>query len=202
VWYVIPRSRPRSILETASCETPERAADRAEAEIVHRGHYRRQRSFFRYPAIYGGSPAVDISGWAAQPEALAAFLDEPNLCRVATIDENGLPHVVPAWHWWDGTSFWVGAQARDRKIEHIRRSGTAGIEVDGDIRRKRGIYSTGTARLIEGPDGMREYVRITTEQVRRYQPDRPPHETAERFSRSGTPVVLQVTPDRMISWGR
>jgi len=145
---------------------------------------------------------VDISGWAANGDELAAFLAEGNLCRVATIDENGLPHVTPAWHWWDGASFWVGGQAGDRKVANIRRTGTAGIEVDGDIRRKRGIYCTGAARLIEGADGLREYIRITAEQVRHYQPDRPPHETAERYSKSGTPVVIVVTPDRMISWGR
>ena len=145
---------------------------------------------------------MDITGWAADAAALAEFLAEPNLCRVATVDEAGLPHVVPAWHWWDGTSFWVGAQAADRKVAHIRALGTAGIEVDADIRRKRGLFCTGPARLIEGADGRREYIRVTTEQVRRYQPDRPPHETAERYGKAGEPVVICVTPDRMISWGR
>jgi nitroimidazol reductase NimA-like FMN-containing flavoprotein (pyridoxamine 5'-phosphate oxidase superfamily) len=145
---------------------------------------------------------VNVTGWAADLDALAGFLEEPNLCRVATIDDEGLPHVVPAWHWWDGTSFWVGGQAADQKVAHIRRSGSAGIEVDGDIRRKRGIYCTGAARLIEGPDGRREYIRITAEQVRRYQPGRPPHETAEKYGKAGQPVVIVVTPDRMISWGR
>jgi len=145
---------------------------------------------------------MDVTGWATDDAALKDFLAEPNLCRVATVDEEGRPHVVPAWHWWDGTSFWVGAQAKDRKVAHIRRTGTAGIEVDGDLRRKRGIYCTGPARLIEGAEGRREYIRITAEQVPRYQPGRPPHETAERYSKSGEPVVICVTPDRLISWGR
>lgn len=145
---------------------------------------------------------MEISGWAADEAKLAEFLEEPNLCRVATIDDDGLPHVVPAWHWWDGTNFWVGAQAADHKVAHIRARGTAGIEVDADVRRKHGIYCTGTARLIEGADGRREYIRITAEQVRRYQPTRPPHETAERYGKSGEPVVIVVTPNRMISWGR
>jgi nitroimidazol reductase NimA-like FMN-containing flavoprotein (pyridoxamine 5'-phosphate oxidase superfamily) len=145
---------------------------------------------------------MDISGWAADAQMLAEFLAEPNLCRVATIDEAGRPHVTPAWFWWDGSSFWVGAQARDRKVAHIRTSGAAGIEVDADIRRKRGIYCTGPVRLIEGADGRREYIRITTEQVPRYQPGKPPRETAERYAKPGEPVVIQLTPDRMISWGR
>lgn len=145
---------------------------------------------------------MDTSGWAADPNLLADFLAEPNLCRVATIDDEGRPHVVPAWHWWDGTSFWIGAQARDRKVAHIRARHSAGIEVDSDLRRKRGIFCTGEARVIDGADGRHEYVRITAEQIKRYQPDRPPLETAERYARAGEPVVIQVTPDRMISWGR
>jgi nitroimidazol reductase NimA-like FMN-containing flavoprotein (pyridoxamine 5'-phosphate oxidase superfamily) len=145
---------------------------------------------------------VDITGWAAESNALAEFLDEPNLCRVATIDEEGLPHVVPAWFWWDGTSFWIGAQARDKKVAHIRTRATAGVEVDADIRRKRGVYATGRASLVEGTDGRREYIRVTAEQVRRYQPGRPPLETANRYAKAGEPVVIEIVPERMISWGR
>ncbi len=145
---------------------------------------------------------LEASGWAADRDLLADFLAEPNLARIATIDETGEPHVVPAWFWWDGESFWVGAQAGDRKVANVRRSGRAAIEIDADIRRKRGVLARGRAWVIDGEDGRREYLRITTEQVRRYQPDRPPHETAERYARSGAPVVIVITPERLISWGR
>lgn len=146
--------------------------------------------------------AIERRGWAVDESAMDDFLAEPNLCRVATVDRDGEPHVVPAWFWWDGRSFHVGAQAPDRKVANVRRTGRAAIEVDGDIRRKRGLLARGSAAIIDGEDGLREYVRITTEQVRRYQPDRPPHETAERYARSGRPVVIVVTPERVISWGR
>lgn len=141
-------------------------------------------------------------GWAADEQAMDDFLAEPNLCRVATVGRDGEPHVVPAWFWWDGHSFHVGAQATDRKVANVRRTGRAAIEVDGDIRRKRGLLARGSAVVIDGEDGRREYVRITAEQVRRYQPDRAPHETAERYAGSGQPVVIVVAPERVISWGR
>lgn len=147
-------------------------------------------------------PSIPATGWAADPDRLDDFLAEPNLCRIATVDEHGDPHVVPAWYWWDGRAFWIGAEARDRKVALIRRNGRAGVEVDGDIRRKCGIHAVGEAEVIDGPDGRHEYVRITTEHVRRYQPDRPPHETAERYARKGEPVVIVVRPERVISWGR
>ncbi|HEY6056550.1 MAG TPA: pyridoxamine 5'-phosphate oxidase family protein [Candidatus Limnocylindrales bacterium] len=145
---------------------------------------------------------MHVTGWAAAADALDDFLAEPNLARVATTGVDGDPHVVPAWFWWDGERFWIGAEAPDRKVANVRRTGRAAIEVDGDIRRKRGVLAVGTAQVIDGAEGRREYVRITTEQVRRYQPDRPPHETAERHAAKGQPVVIAVVPERLISWGR
>jgi PPOX class probable F420-dependent enzyme len=145
---------------------------------------------------------MEVRGWAADRDALDDFLAEPALCRVGTVGPDGDPHVVAAWHWWDGERFWIGAQAGDRKVANIRRTGRAAIEVDSDLRRKRGILAVGPAEVLDGEGGQREYVRITTEQVRRYQPDRPPHETAERYATHGAPVVIAVAPERIISWGR
>jgi PPOX class probable F420-dependent enzyme len=152
----------------------------------------------------GHAPAgtITATGWAADPDALADFLAEPNLCRLATVDEDGAAHVVPAWFWWDGRRLWIGAQADDHKVANVQRTGRASVEVDSDLRRKRGILARGAARVIGGADGRREYVRVSAEQVRRYQPDRPPLETAERMATKGTPVVVEVTPTSIVGWGR
>jgi PPOX class probable F420-dependent enzyme len=146
--------------------------------------------------------AMKIHGWATDEDALSDFLAEANLCRLGTVDRFGDPHVVPAWFWWDGSRFYLGVQAGDVKVANVRRNGRASVEVDSDLRRKRGILARGSARIIDGPEGVREYVRITVEQVRRYQPDRPATETAARMSEKGEPVVLEVTPERIIAWGR
>ncbi len=145
---------------------------------------------------------MDVRGWASERNALEDFLAEPDLCRIGTVGADGDPHVVPAWYWWDGERFWIGAQAADRKVADVRRSGRAAVEVDADLRRKRGILAVGHAEVVDGEDGRLAYVRITAEQVRRYQPDRPPRETAERYAGHGTPVVICVVPDRIVSWGR
>jgi PPOX class probable F420-dependent enzyme len=149
-----------------------------------------------------GTLTVPTIGWAADPDALADFLAEPNLCRLATVDEDGAAHVVPAWFWWDGQRFWVGAQADDHKVANVRRTGRASVEVDSDLRRKRGILARGSARVIDGAEGRREYVRVSAEQVRRYQPDKPPLETAERMATKGSPVVVEVSPTSIVAWGR
>jgi PPOX class probable F420-dependent enzyme len=145
---------------------------------------------------------TQTSGWAADPNALADFLAEPNLCRVATIDPDGGPHVVPAWYHWDGERFLIGSQADDHKVRNLRRDPRASVEIDSDLRRKRGILARGRAMLIDGPAGRAEYERISAAQIRRYQPDRPPLETAQRMASKGEPVVIAVTAESIISWGR
>jgi len=145
---------------------------------------------------------VEVSGWAQDPAALDDHLAEPNLCRFATTDPNGDPHVVPAWFHWDGERFWIGAQAGDHKVGNVRRLLRAAIEVDGDIRRKRGVLARGSAWVVEGAEGRSAYLRISQAQVRRYLPDRPPIEMAHRMAEKGDPVVIVVAPERIVSWGR
>jgi nitroimidazol reductase NimA-like FMN-containing flavoprotein (pyridoxamine 5'-phosphate oxidase superfamily) len=142
------------------------------------------------------------SGWAADENELASFLEEPNLCRVGTVDWGGQPHIVPAWYHWDGEKFYVGADADDHKVKNIRRTGMAAIEIDGDIRRKRGLLTRGTAVVVDGEEGRVAYERISAAQVRRYQPDRPPIETAARMASRGKPVVIEMLPGTVITWGR
>jgi nitroimidazol reductase NimA-like FMN-containing flavoprotein (pyridoxamine 5'-phosphate oxidase superfamily) len=143
-----------------------------------------------------------VVGWATDDDALADFLSEPNLCRIATVDPSRYAHVVPVWFWWDGERFWIGADAADRKVANVRRTKRATIEIDSDLRRRRGIFARGAARVLQGEVGRSEYLRISAEQVRRYRPDQPAAETAERMASKGTPVVIEVTPTSIVSWGR
>ena len=109
---------------------------------------------------------------------------------------------MPAWYHWDGERLHIGADAGDHKVANVRRTGRASVEIDGDLRRKRGILVRGTARVLDGADGRAAYERISAAQVRRYQPDRPPIETAQKMASRGDPVVIEVQPERIMSWGR
>jgi len=146
--------------------------------------------------------ALEVRGWASEAHALADFLEEPNLSRIGTVDNDGDAHVVPAWYHWDGGRLYVGCQADDHKVANVRRTGRAALEIDGDIRRKRGVLVRGSAWIVDGPDGRAEYVRISQAQVRRYLPDRPPIEMANKMAKKGEPVVMVIDPERILSWGR
>ena len=96
-----------------------------------------------------------------------------------------MPHVVPAWYHWDGERFYVGCQADDHKVDNVRRNGRTAIEIDGDLRRRRGVLVRGTAWIVDGAEGRAEYIRVSTAQVRRYLPGRPPIEMANKHGREG-----------------
>src|SRR5439155_27202151 len=140
------------------------------------------------------------TGWAEDPDQLATFLEEPNLCHVGTIDRHGYAHVTPAWFHWDGEAFYVGADAADAKVANIRRTGTAAIEIDSDVRRKRGILARGTAVVVDGDEGRAKYEEISIPQVRRYVPNRVPREMAAKMASKGNPVVIEMRPGSIISW--
>ena len=145
---------------------------------------------------------MDVTGWATDPHALEEFLDEPNLCRLGTLDASGDVHLVPAWYHWDGERLSIGSDADDHKVANVARAGRAAVEIDSDLRRKRGILVRGSARVIDGVAGRAAYELISAAQVRRYLPDKPPRETALKMASRGTPVVIEVVPESIVSWGR
>ena len=145
---------------------------------------------------------TEIQGWAAAADALAAFLAEPNLARIGTIDEHGDPHLVPVWFGWDGTRFLVVSDAGDHKVENVRRSGRASLEIDSDLRRKRGVLVRGTVRLVDGPAARARAQAVSELQLPRYRPDAPVAETAARMASRGEPVVIELEPRTIVSWGR
>ena len=98
----------------------------------------------------------------------------------------------------------AGSLPRDAvaSIGHRLLRDALAVEVDGDIRRKRGVLVRGSAWVVDGAEGRSAYVRISQAQVRRYLPDRPPIEMANRMAEKGDPVVIVVAPERILSWGR
>jgi len=62
-------------------------------------------------------------------EETRQYLGETLLARLATSDA-GWPHVVPVWFEFDGKVFWIPAQAKTSKVEHIRRDRRVSLVID------------------------------------------------------------------------
>jgi PPOX class probable F420-dependent enzyme len=127
-------------------------------------------------------------------EEQAAFLRDNPKCALATIDQDGFPHVVAMGFYVEDGVFYMTSYAKAQKVLNIRRNPKVGLMVEtGDSYAElRGVMVRGTCEIIEDVD--------TVRQVMNHRRDSP--ESGRRGSRDSAPkrVVLKVTSHKIASW--
>lgn len=129
-------------------------------------------------------------------KALVRLVERERVCRVATVDPSGMPHVVPVCHVWDGGKLYFAADAKSRKVQHLGANPKVAVVVDvymEDWTRLAGVVLWGTARVIRGGPVFR---RIRTRLYRKY-----PQYPEEAAIEVADTVIVEVTPTRAASWG-
>ncbi len=66
-----------------------------------------------------------------------SFLSKPLVARVATIRDDGYPHVTPLWYHWDGEHLYLILGHGERPRHHIanlRRNDKVTLVIDKDVR--------------------------------------------------------------------
>ncbi len=134
------------------------------------------------------------------PDELAALFAAPVVGRLATIDPDGYPAIVPVWFEWDGAALWIVARARSRYLADIRRDPRVALSVvapdDPDVR----AHVRGRAEIVAGP-GLLEGETLA---LARRLAER--HEGSAGLayietSRSWERCLIRIVPDRVSSWG-
>jgi PPOX class probable F420-dependent enzyme len=80
-------------------------------------------------------------------QELELFLREPNLARLATIDPDGTPHLVPIWYLRDGDDLVLISNPATRKVRNIRRDPRITVCVDRAMPPYAGVLVRGIADL-------------------------------------------------------
>lgn len=65
-------------------------------------------------------------------DAVRALLQKPVVVRMAVVDPNGYPHVVPVWYGMDGDDVIVFGYSNTRKVEYIKSNPKGSIQIGGD----------------------------------------------------------------------
>ena len=83
------------------------------------------------------------------------LLGKAIVSRLATVQPDGAPYVVPIWHFWDGAALWVIPRARSAFVKHIQSmsrvcSYRARTTDPGHAR----VSIAGTAHIVDGPSKM------------------------------------------------
>ena len=98
---------------------------------------------------------------------VSAFLAEPQLARLACLDDKGWPYVVPCWQEWDGNSFWVIPREKSAWARYLVDDSRCAITVDeaGSLRK---VVAQCTAHMVEEPNVGGQWVPIAERMSIRY----------------------------------
>ncbi len=131
------------------------------------------------------------------PEEQTAFLKEPQKAALATIDQNGFPHVVAMGFLAKDGLIYMTSYAKAQKVVNIRRNPKVAVMVEsgksyGDFR---GVMIRGTCEIIEDPAVVEQTMRELG---------------GNQGSSSGVPkgaitsapkrALLKITPVKISSW--
>ena len=105
-----------------------------------------------------------------------AFLNEPFLARVACLDDNEWPYVVPCWYQWDGAALWVVPRARSAWALHLEARPRCAVTIDessaADRDTEKGVQRRFLAQceaaIVERPNVGGRWVQVARDMSIRY----------------------------------
>jgi hypothetical protein len=102
-----------------------------------------------------------------EQQELAEFLAEGHIARLACLDDDGWPYVVPCWHEWDGDGFWVIPRKKSAWAGYLQANPGCAITVDEDGALRK-VIAQCEARLVEEPNVGGQWVPIAERMSVRY----------------------------------
>ncbi|HET8627643.1 MAG TPA: pyridoxamine 5'-phosphate oxidase family protein [Thermomicrobiales bacterium] len=132
-----------------------------------------------------------------RPEEVDAFLARPLLCRLACLDGEGWPYVVPTWYEWDSEVFWLVPREKSAWAAYLAAEPRVALCID-DAESGRRVVCRGTARLEEEPNVGGRWVEIARRMAVRYRGD----EGAAYLeaTRDQPRWLFSVAPARLVTW--
>jgi general stress protein 26 len=84
-------------------------------------------------------------------DTIREFLQKPLVARMATIDSNGYPHIIPVWFDVEGDDLMIISERKTRKIDHIRVNPKGSVNIGGDTNDGAGYLFKGEYSIEEDP---------------------------------------------------
>ena len=128
-------------------------------------------------------------------EEIDAFLTEPFVGVLSTVDGEGAPRGVPLWfHWEDGAAY-IFSNPNTAKWRNLQQDPRASLCVD----RRDVPYAY---VLLEGivEESNRPIDALVLEMSIRYYGDEQGRKAAEMYLSDSDYVIIKLTPQRIVSW--
>ena len=127
------------------------------------------------------------------------FLKEQKILRLATIDGDGMPHIVPVWYKYQGGKINIGTNTKTLKAKNIARNNRVSFCVDVGVNAPDiyGVLGQGTAELLV--TDRRKIKTIARQILLRYFDEIKGNKSAEELL-ADTDCIIQMTPTKFTVW--
>lgn len=125
------------------------------------------------------------------------FLKEQKILRLATINENKSPHIIPVWYRYSGKKFYIGTNTKTVKAKNVKKNGQVSCCVDVGVNAPNiyGVLVQGNANLILGNNKVKT---IAKKILLRY------FKTLENKSAKelldDTDCIIEIVPEKFTVW--
>ena len=133
-------------------------------------------------------------------DEIQELLRRPVPARLATLDPDGYPSIVPVWIEWDGSSAWIVARAAAAYVANLARDPRVGLSVVDPDDPDRRVQLRGRAAIAAGPGPLTG----RTLEIARAMAER--HEGAAGLAYIDETldwprVLVAITSEQIRSWG-
>jgi nitroimidazol reductase NimA-like FMN-containing flavoprotein (pyridoxamine 5'-phosphate oxidase superfamily) len=144
-----------------------------------------------------------MSAASMSEKEIQEFISIPRLARIATV-ENGKPHLVPVWYFYDGANIIVSTPKGTKKTKNLRSNPNVSIIIDivdgrvGDLSNAanaKAVIIEGIAELQDDIDSL--FARKTYE---RYAGKNALNNPQVQFSINLPRHMVVIKPTKIVSW--
>lgn len=129
------------------------------------------------------------------PEQIDAYLDQPRIADLATLNADGSPHVAPVWFRYDGEVVKVFSQTTAVKVRNIRRDGRVALSVAAQEAPYGYVIVNGSATI--SSDGIPDEVRAM---AIHYKGEAEGEAYIQEALREMTFCLITIAPTKIIGW--
>lgn len=124
------------------------------------------------------------------------FLKSQKILRLATIDKEGIPHIVPVWYLYKDGIFYVGTSTSTKKAKNVIKNPKVSFCVDAGTRSPIfGVMGRGVAKLVLNK---KIVLNITKKILLRY------FKSLNNKSAQGllaqTDCIIKIIPKKITAW--
>lgn len=130
------------------------------------------------------------------PEQTDAFLRETRIAKLATLNSDGSPTVVPVWFDWDGATATIFTERKSPKVKRILADPRVALSVEEGVGVAEAWATIEGTAAIEDEGGFALAQRLAP---RYYTPEKSAAALAQWGRVADSWVVLRITPTRIRS---